>query len=109
MPGLLALYQWGYDGKPGTMGAAMSTGPAASRAASVELWQPFWNDRASIGLRNEHIIDGLGNSSTTQDINLALQPFARYENLHIYFESGIMQASTPAWRARLWWAVPLGK
>ncbi len=111
VPGFFALYQWGYDANPGLAmgmgGPMMMLPPAHSVTDTVELYEPIFNQRGIIGLRQEMTGDGLGNVTHGGDIDLSLQPLAKLDYLHLFLESGLQQNSTPAWRAGLWWVSPL--
>jgi hypothetical protein len=131
-PGILAIYQWAYDANPGLASATggmtsdlarigylqgigppmpvpqpMATlPPAHSTAETFEIWEPFF-DRGVYGLRYELTNDGLGNVIPSGNVDLSIQPFARYDYLHLYLESALAQDSKPAWRGGLWWILPL--
>ena len=134
VPGLFALYQWGYDANPGSVGmggagsmvaplVAMTPSPmpstmpppppmtmlppAHSRALTLELYEPLFKDIATVGLRHELTNDGLGNIVDTGDIDLYVTPFKRYDYIHLYFESALQQNAGPTWATKVWWAFPI--
>lgn len=112
VPGVFASYQFGYDTNPGLNamngGIAAASPSAQSRAWTLEAYEPVWNGRALVGLRREFTDDGLGTIGQSGNINFDVMPFAKYDYLHLYFESALQQQRGPAWRSMLWWAVPLG-
>jgi hypothetical protein len=114
VPGLFALYQWGYDANPGMSTAPspmavtpMALPPAHSTTEAFEVWEPVYALRGVVGFRQEMTNDGLGNVVHSGNIDLSLQPFVRYDYLHVYLENALMQNSVPAWRAGIWWVGPL--
>ena len=115
VPGAFIVYQWAYDGNPGTTmtmgmgGATMGAAtPANSRAWTAELYEPVWSDRATIGFRDEMTNDGLGNTTHSGNVDLGIQPFNRYPYVHVYAESGLSRNAGPAWRWMIWWTTPVG-
>ncbi len=111
-PGVFATYQAGYDSDPGmmTMNAMMgSTSPAKSRVFTLDVYEPFFGDRAMVGLRHEIVDSGLDPVASSNDVDLEFMPFAHYYYLHFYFEDAMQQNAGPVWRSTLWWAVPVGK
>jgi hypothetical protein len=112
VPGILALYQWGYDANPGVNmssmggGAAMALPPANSTTETFELWEPVFHQHGVVALRQETTNNGLGNFTKGGNIDLSFQPFTRYNYLHFYLENALMQDSKPNWRAGLWWIFP---
>ena len=110
VPGVFALYQWAHDANPGLsmsgMQAGMMSPPSSSTVETFELYEPIF-DRGLIGLRQETSDDGLGHVIRSGNVDLSLQPFARYDYLHFYLESALQQGMGPAWRGMVWWAVPL--
>ncbi|TAM56231.1 hypothetical protein EPN52_14005 [bacterium] len=128
IPGIFALYQWGYDANPGLLAPAaggsmptlrhplfdsgmspVSPTSAHSRAMTIEIFESLLHERALLGLRDEVTDDGLGTLTRSGNVDLDVIPFAKYDNVHLYLESGFMQGGGPVWRAMLWWAVPLGR
>lgn len=110
VPGVFALYQWAHDANPGLgmsgMNAGMASPPASSTVETFELYEPVF-DLGLIGLRQETSDDGLGHVIRSGNVDLSLQPFARYDYLHLYLEGALQQGMGPAWRGMVWWAVPL--
>ena len=100
VPGLLFVYQTGYDQNPG-----VGLGPAASNAATFEMYEPI-GQNALIAFRKEFTNDGLGTQAQTGNIDFSYH-IAPY--LHFYAEAAMAQNSTPAWRYMLWWTLPLQK
>ena len=107
VPGIFAVYQWSHDANPGIdMDSGLNLPSANSTAETFEIYEPLF-DRGIIGFRQETTSDGLGNVTRSGNVDLALQPFAHYDYLHLYLEGALMQNSGPAWRGSLWWIVPL--
>jgi hypothetical protein len=106
IPGVLALYQAGYDANPGINPNTgfVASGPANSTALTTELYQTFFHSVVYLGLRKEWTNDGLGDAAQGGDVDAAFT-IAKY--LRLYLEEGISQNSKPAWRYTLWWTVPL--
>jgi len=100
LPGLLAVYQSGYDQNPGNGANA-----AASTAATIELYEPL-GDKALVAFRKEFTNDGLGTQMQTGNIDVSYH-IAPY--LHLYAEAAMAQNSTPSWRYMIWWTLPLQK
>lgn len=113
VPGVFVLYQWGYDANPGipmtTMGGPpMPLPPANSTTETFEVYEPFFAcSCGTIGLRQETTNNGLGNVIRSGNLDLSLQPFPRYDYLHLYLEGALMQNTGPAWRGGVWWVAPL--
>lgn len=105
LPGVLAMWQAGYDPNAGFDANGNALGSASSNATSIELYEPFMRDgRAMIALRKEFTNDGLGNSAQSGviDLSYALGPYLRF-----YAESSLAQNTTPGWRYMLWWTTPV--
>jgi hypothetical protein len=99
VPGLFAVYQRGYDANPGGGNHA-----AASRAYSIELYEPVLRGDAFVGVRPEMTDDGLGTVTHSTNIDLTVR-LARF--LRAYGEAGLRQNGKPAWRWFLSWTTPL--
>ncbi|MDQ2818236.1 MAG: hypothetical protein M3T49_08540 [Candidatus Eremiobacteraeota bacterium] len=108
LPGALVIYQRGYDDHPG---AGL---PSASHTAfSAEVYQPFLNHHAMLGLRDEYTDDGLGTSSHSGNIDLALLASHHVgdrvaNGFIVNFESALAQNSNPGWRGQLWYVTTIG-
>lgn len=98
VPGLFGIYHRGYDQNPGE-----GLGPAASKAYSLEVYQPFFRDRVLLGLRKEMTDDGLGTVTHTGNVDLTFR-LGKY--LRLYTEAGMAQNQPPAWRWFVWWTTP---
>lgn len=101
IPGLLAIYQRGYDGNPGN-----GAGPAASAGYSVEVYQPVFRQRALIGFRRELTSDGLGTVVNSGNVDLT---YRINTYLRLYAEAGLTQNQGPTWRWFVWWTTPVFK
>ncbi|MBC5828629.1 MAG: hypothetical protein GIW98_00360 [Candidatus Eremiobacteraeota bacterium] len=98
VPGILAVYQTGYDANPGA-GAP----PANSKAYTIELYEPV-GDKAVLALRKELSDDGLGNVSHSGNVDFTYH-VSTY--VHAYLEAGLAQGGKPAWRWLLWYTLPV--
>jgi hypothetical protein len=106
IPGVLAIYQRAYDGNPGfttlPSGTLAPLGPANSAAATLELYQPVF-DEGLVSLRKEWTNDGLGTLGQTGNVNFSY-PIARF--LRAYVEEYFGAHTTPGWAYTIWWASP---
>lgn len=111
VPGVFLVYQTTKDSNP----FAGSTGGASSRGYIMNVYEPIFKGNVLIGLRREMTDDGLGTVSHTGNIDMTIQ-LAKY--LRLYTEAGISGANvgngvdrvgTPAWRAFVWWTIPVSK
>ncbi len=100
-PGVLAIYQSGFDGNPGP-----GLGSARSRASTFELYEPLGNTGGLVSLRREWTNDGLGTQLQSGNADFSI-PIARY--LRLYVENYFAAHTTPGWRYMLWWTTPLTK
>ena len=98
MPGVFAIYQRAFDSNPGN-----GEPPAFSTAATLELYQTGFKDRAIFGIRKEFTNDGLGNVLQSENADFEYH-IARF--LHSYVEVYAAQHQKPGYRYMLWWTVP---
>jgi len=110
-PGLLAIYQRGWDANagtgsaPGGAPAAMPLGAAASDGATLEVfYQPLRHYEALVSARREITDDGLGHAVQTSNIDLNLR-LARF--VHATLEHYSQSQGRPGWRYQVWWTTPL--
>ena len=108
IPGLLTMYQRGHDPNPG----AGLVGPADSRAFSVELYEPFFNNRMLVSGRNEVTDDGMGTITHGANVDLEYMILRNVGSTHangLFYntEVGLANGSPPAWRASLLYATTL--
>jgi hypothetical protein len=111
VPGVLLVYQTTHDGHP-TAGA---TSAANGRDYTVDVYQPIIKDTLVVGFRREMTYDGMGTIINGSNIDLTVQ-LARY--LRLFTEAslsgsnpgnGVNRIGTPAWRAFIWWTMPIAK
>ncbi len=111
VPGVFFVYQTTHDAYP----FAGATGAANGRGYTLDVYQPVFRDKVTIGVRRELTDDGLGTVSHYGNIDLTVQ-LAKY--LRLYTEVGLSPANpgngadrigTPAWRAFVWWTMPVAK
>ena len=99
VPGVLFMYQTAFDGNAG--GGA---GPAASNAATLELYEPLFKQRAVVTARREFTNDGLGNLTQFGNVDFEYH-LARF--VHVYVETYLQSHQKPGYRYMLWWTTPL--
>jgi hypothetical protein len=111
IPGVLLVYQSTHDGYP--MAGAIS--PANGRGYTLDIYEPIIRDRVVVGFRREMTDDGMGTVNQYGNVDLTVQ-IAKY--LRIYGEAalsgsnagnGVDRVGTPAWRAFIWWTMPVTK
>jgi hypothetical protein len=111
VPGVFFVYQTTHDSYP----MAGAAGPANGRGYTLNVYEPIIKDKVVIGFRREMTDDGLGNVNHYGNIDLTIQ-LAKY--LHLYTEAGLSGSNpgngvdrigTPAWRAFIWWTVPIAR
>ena len=111
VPGIFAAYQATHDSYP----FAGATNPATSHGYSVDVYQPFFRDKVVLGFRREMTNDGLGNIGQYGNIDMTI---VLNKYLRLYTEAGLNGANpgngvdrigTPAWRAFIWWTMPVAK
>ena len=111
LPGVLLVYQSTHDGYP----AAGATSPANGRGYILNVYEPIIQDRVVVGFRREMTDDGMGTINHYGNIDLTIQ-IAKY--LRLYTEAGLSGSNpgngvdrlgTPAWRAFVWWTMPIAK
>ncbi|MGC1381578.1 MAG: hypothetical protein WA814_11225 [Candidatus Baltobacteraceae bacterium] len=106
VPGILAIYQMALDGNPGyttlANGSLAPLGSAGSTAATLELYQPIFN-QGLLSVRKEWTNDGLGTLGQTGNVDFNY-PIARY--LRAYVEEYFGSHMTPGWRYMIWWTTP---
>ena len=111
VPGIVGMYQWGYDGNPGLDASGNQLHSANSRAFSAEIYEPIVSNNAVVLFREDMTNDGLGNVIHYGNVDLAFNvPHIPY--LHGYVEAGLGGHSgtpnaTPDYRYILWWTTPL--
>jgi hypothetical protein len=81
----------------------------------VDVYQPIIKDTLVVGFRREMTYDGMGTIINGSNIDLTVQ-LARY--LRLFTEAslsgsnpgnGVNRIGTPAWRAFIWWTMPIAK
>jgi hypothetical protein len=111
VPGVFFVYQTTHDSYP----MAGAVGPANGRDYTLNIYEPIIKDKVVIGFRREMTYDGLGNVNHYGNIDLTIQ-LAKY--LHLYTEAGLSGSNpgngvdrigTPAWRAFIWWTMPIAR
>jgi hypothetical protein len=111
VPGVLLVYQSTHDNYP----FAGATAPATGHGYTIDVYQPIIKNDVVIGFRREMTDDGLGNVTHYGNIDLTVQ-LAKY--LRLYTEvglsgsnpgNGVDRIGTPAWRAYVWWTMPVAK
>lgn len=111
VPGIFFVYQTTHDSYP----AAGATAPANGRAYTLNIYTPIVKDKVVVGFRREMTDDGMGTVSHFGNIDLTVQ-LAKY--LRLYGEAGLSGANpgngvdrvgTPAWRAFIWWTIPVAR
>jgi hypothetical protein len=109
LPGIFLVYQTTKDAYP----YAGATGGAVSHGYTLDLYEPIVKDSVVMGVRREFMTDGLGNTTSGANIDVTIR-LAKY--LRLYTEAGLSGANpgngvnrigTPAWRAFVWWSVPI--
>jgi hypothetical protein len=111
IPGVLLVYQSTHDSHP----AAGATSPANGRGYIVNIYEPIIKDKVIVGFRREMTDDGLGTVNHYGSVDMTVQ-IAKY--LRLYTEAalsgtnvgnGVNRVGTPAWRAFVWWTMPIAK
>jgi hypothetical protein len=111
IPGVFFVYQTTHDSYP----MAGATAPANGRGYTLNIYQPILRNKVVIGFRREMTDDGMGNINHYGNIDLTVQ-LAKY--LRLYTEAGLSPSNvgngvdrvgTPAWRAFIWWTMPISK
>lgn len=111
VPGVFVVYQHTHDSYP----AAGALGPADGHDYTVDVYEPVLHGDVVFGVRREMTNDGMGDIGSYGNVDMTVR-LARY--LHLYTEAGLSgsnagdgfnRVGTPAWRAFVWWSVPLTK
>ncbi|MBV8298664.1 MAG: hypothetical protein JO083_03760 [Candidatus Eremiobacteraeota bacterium] len=111
MPGVFLVYQTTHDSYP----AAGATAPANGRGYTLDVYEPVFKNKVLVGFRREMTDDGMGTVSHYGNVDLTIQ-LAKY--LRVYAEAslnganpgnGVDRIGTPAWRAYVWWTMPVAK
>jgi hypothetical protein len=111
VPGVLLVYQTTHDSYP----AAGATAPANGRGYTLDVYEPIFKNKVVVGFRREMTDDGMGTVNHVGNIDLTIQ-IAKY--LRLYTEAGLSGSNpgngvdrigTPAWRAFVWWTLPVAK
>ncbi len=104
-PGVLLLYQRGWDGNAGQGSASQVLGSAASHGAIAELfYKPLRHYEGLVSLREELTSDGLGTVTHTSNADLNFR-VARF--VHATLEGYAQSLGKPGVRYQLWWTTPL--
>ena len=111
VPGVFFVYQTTHDSYP----MAGATAPADGRGYTLDVYEPILKGKVVVGFRREMTDDGMGTISNSANIDLTVV-LARY--LRLFTEAGLSGSNpgngvnrigTPAWRAFIWWSVPIAK
>ncbi len=111
VPGVFLVYQTTHDSYP----MAGAAGPANGRGYTINVYQPIYRDKVVIGFRREMTDDGMGTVNHYGNVDVTVQ-LAKY--LRLYTEAGFSGSNpgngtdrigTPAWRAFIWWTMPVTK
>ena len=108
MPGIFTVYQVGHDPNAGA-----GLGASTSKNFSVDVFEPFFNDRVMLGARNEFQDDGFGNLSHSSNIELewlALRQVSDRNATGIMFnaEAAMVPGGGPDWKYQVWYATTVG-
>jgi hypothetical protein len=111
VPGVFVVYQKTHDSYP----AAGAIGPADGHDYTLDVYEPVLHGDVVFGVRREMTNDGMGDIGSYGNIDMTVR-LAKY--LHLYTEAGLSgsnagdgfnRVGTPAWRAFVWWSVPITK
>lgn len=111
VPGLFFVYQTTHDNYP----FAGATSPANGRGYTLNFYEPILKGNVVVGFRREMTDDGMGTVNHSGNIDVTVQ-LAKY--LRLYTEAGLSGSNpgngvdrigTPAWRAFIWWTMPVAK
>jgi hypothetical protein len=108
LPGLFAVYQVGHDPNPGP-----GLGAASSKAFSVDMYHPFFNQRVMLGLRQEYTDDGLGTTGHSSNADfewLAVREVGdrNATGLIANAEAAMAPGVGPDWKYQLWYVTTVG-
>jgi hypothetical protein len=106
-PGVLLLYQRGWEGNAGKGNTNQLLGPAASGGMIAELFfKPLRHYEGLVSLREELSNNGLGTVMHTgnADINFRVARF-----IHATLEWYAQSLGKPGFRYQVWWTTPLQK
>jgi len=111
IPGVFFVYQTTNDRYP----FAGASAPAVSHGYALDVFEPVYKDIVVVGVRRELLNDGMGDQSSVGNVDMTVR-VAKY--MHLYLEAGLSgtntgngvdRIGTPAWRAFLWWSMPVAK
>jgi hypothetical protein len=111
IPGVFFVYQTTHDSYP--MAGAIA--PANGRGYTLDIYEPIVKDTVVVGFRREMTDDGMGTVTHYGNVDLTIQ-LAKY--LRLYTEAGlsgsnpgngVTRIGTPAWRAFIWWTMPIAR
>lgn len=108
-PGLLTMYQVGYDPDP-----AAGAPPTHSKAFTAEVWESLFDNRGMLGLRDEVTDDGMGTVTHSGNVDLELVIMRHVtergaRGLFLNGESALSGGSTPGWKAQLGYYTTFGQ
>jgi len=108
MPGVFTAYQVGHDPNAGA-----GLGASTSRAFTVDVFEPLFNDRVMIGGHQDYNDDGFGTLShaTVADLEwLAIRKVSDRNTTGVMFnaEAAMTPGSGPDWKYQLWYATTIG-
>jgi len=110
-PGVLLLYQRGWDGNAGQVNPGqpnpLPLGPAASNGTIAELfYKPLRHYEGLVSVREELSSNGLGTviHTSNADINFRVARF-----IHATIEGYAQSLGKPGVRYQLWWTTPIEK
>jgi hypothetical protein len=106
-PGVLLLYQRGWDGNAGQGNASRPLVAAASNGTIAELFfKPLRHYEALVSLREELSSDGLGTVMHTSNADIN---FRVARSIHATLEGYARSLGKPGMRYQVWWTTPLQK
>ena len=108
MPGLFSAYQVGHDPNAGA-----GLGASTSKAFTVDVYEPFFNQRVMLGLRQDFSDDGFGTSTHSANVDLEWLAVRHVNDrnatgLIFNTEDVMVPGVGPDWKYQLWWATTVG-
>ena len=109
MPGVFSAYQVGHDPNAGA-----GLGASTSRAFTVDVFEPFFNQRVMLGLRQDYSDDGFGSSAHSANVDLEWLAIRHVNErnasgLIVNTEAVMVPGVGPDWKYQVWWASTIGR
>ena len=108
MPGVFTAYQVGHDPNAGA-----GLGASSSKAFTIDVYEPMFNQRVMLGLRQDYSDDGFGTPTHSANVDLEWLAVRKISDVNatglmVNTEAVMVPGVGPDWKYQIWYATTIG-